>query len=124
MILNEVLRLYPPTAMVLRATHKETKLGNMKLPSGVHIIIPIIHVQHDHDIWGDNAREFKLERFSKGVANATKGKGPASFLPFGASPRIYIGQNFDLTIEKVTLVKIMKRFSFVLSSSYKHSPFA
>ncbi|GKD67342.1 cytochrome P450 CYP72A219 [Tanacetum coccineum] len=124
MILNEVLRLYPPAPMVLRATHKDTKLGDMTIPSGVNIIIPILHVQHDHDIWGDDAREFKPERFSEGVANATKGRGSASFLPFGGGPRVCIGQNFALTEAKVALTKIMQRFSFELSPSYKHSPFA
>nr|GEX94659.1 cytochrome P450 CYP72A219-like [Tanacetum cinerariifolium] len=89
MILNEVLRLYPPAAMVLRATHKDTKLGNMTIPSGVHIIIPIIHVQHDHDICGDDAREFKPERFL-GVANATKGRGSASFC------HLVLGRGFAL----------------------------
>ncbi|KAM0015282.1 putative 11-oxo-beta-amyrin 30-oxidase [Helianthus debilis subsp. tardiflorus] len=34
MILNEVLRLYPPVIMMKRATHKDTKLGNMMIPSG------------------------------------------------------------------------------------------
>nr|ADO16184.1 cytochrome P450 mono-oxygenase [Artemisia annua] len=123
MILNEVLRLYPPAPMALRATHKDTKLGDMTIPSGVNVIIPILHVQHDHDIWGDDAREFKPERFSEGVANATKGRGSASFLPFGGGPRICIGQNFALTEAKVALTKIMQRFSFELSPSYKHSPF-
>ncbi|CAI9303040.1 unnamed protein product [Lactuca saligna] len=32
MILNEVLRLYPPAVMVIRATVKETKLGDMMIP--------------------------------------------------------------------------------------------
>ncbi|GKD68990.1 cytochrome P450 CYP72A219-like protein [Tanacetum coccineum] len=94
----------------------------MTIPSGMNIIIPILHVHHDHDIWGDDAREFKPERFSDGVANATKGRGSASYLPFGAGPRICIAQNFAMIEAKAAIAKILQRFSFELSPSYKHSP--
>ncbi|CAI9303857.1 unnamed protein product [Lactuca saligna] len=67
MILNEVIRLYPPATMVVQATSKDTTLGDMMIPSGVHIIIPIMHVHHDNEIWGEDAKDFKPERFSEGV---------------------------------------------------------
>ena len=123
MILNEVLRLYPPAVMMLRATTKETKLGNMVIPTGVHIILPTMHVHHDREIWGEDATEFKPERFSQGVANATKLKGSSSFVPFGGGPRVCIGQNFAMIEAKVAIGKILQRFSFELAPSYEHSPF-
>ncbi|MFS7921661.1 putative 11-oxo-beta-amyrin 30-oxidase [Helianthus anomalus] len=124
MILNQVLRLYPTLVKILRNTANETKLGNMMLPSGVNIIIPIINVHHDPEIWGEDATEFKPERFSEGVANATKGRGSGCFMPFGGGPKICIGQNLAIVEAKTAIAKILQWFSFELSSSYQHSPSA
>nr|GFB10855.1 cytochrome P450 CYP72A219-like [Tanacetum cinerariifolium] len=123
MILNEVLRLYPPAVMMLRASTMETKLGNMMIPAGVHINVPTMYVHHDREIWGEDATEFKPERFSQGVANATKLKGSSSFVPFAGGPRVCIGQNFAMIEAKVAIGKILQRFSFELAPSYEHSPF-
>ncbi|KAK1416127.1 hypothetical protein QVD17_31915 [Tagetes erecta] len=123
MILNEVLRLYTPVIMMTRATHKDTKLGNMMIPSGVQLSLAMMHVHHDREIWGDDVNEFKPERFSEGIVKATKGKGSSPFIPFSNGPRVCIGQNLAMTEAKTAMGMILRQFSFELSPSYKHSPF-
>ncbi|KAI3980171.1 hypothetical protein MKX01_033312 [Papaver californicum] len=122
MILNEVLRLYPPVVEVYRHTCKITKLGDISIPAGVDLTLPILLIHHDDEYWGDDAEEFKPERFSDGVSTASK-DNQVSFFSFGWDPKVCIGQNFAMIEAKLALAMILQNFSLELSPSYAHAPY-
>ncbi|XP_061993264.1 cytochrome P450 CYP749A22-like [Rosa rugosa] len=121
MIINESLRLYPPVIQFVRKPGREVRLGKFILPANIQLVIPNVAFHHDPQIWGPEAQLFKPERFSEGVAKATK-DNMAAFLPFGMGPRICVGFNFATTETKIALSMILQRYTFTLSPGYVHSP--
>ncbi|KAL8201476.1 hypothetical protein R6Q57_012815 [Mikania cordata] len=120
MILHEVLRLYPPGPALGRMIHEETKVGNLTLPPGTLLLLHLMLIHLDANLWGDDVNEFNPERFAEGVSKATK--EPASYFPFGWGPRVCVGQTFAALEARLALVMILRRFSFKLSPSYSHAP--
>lgn len=119
-MIQEVLRLYPPAAFVSREALEDTQVGDIIIPQGVCLwtLIPTIH--RDYNIWGQDADEFRPERFSNGISKACK--FPQAYIPFGLGPRLCLGRNFAMVQLKVLLCLIISKFDFSLSPKYRHSP--
>uniref|UniRef100_A0A5K0WZB9 Cytochrome P450 n=1 Tax=Nymphaea colorata TaxID=210225 RepID=A0A5K0WZB9_9MAGN len=117
MILNESLRLYPPAALLPRQAFEDTMLGDLQIPKGLSIWIPVLAIHHSEELWGKDANEFNPERFA--------GRSFASgrhFMPFAAGPRNCIGQAFAIMEAKVVLAMLLSSFSFTVSHNYRHAP--
>lgn len=120
MVIQEVLRLYPPGVFVSREAYNDIQIGNINVPKGVILwtLIPTLH--RDIEIWGPDANEFKPERFKDGVSKACK--SPQTYVPFGTGARLCVGKNFAMVELKIVLALIISKFNISLSPSYRHSP--
>ncbi|PIA43415.1 hypothetical protein AQUCO_01900064v1 [Aquilegia coerulea] len=120
MVIKECLRLYPPSVFVARETMEELKLGNLKIPKGTHVWVPIPAMHRDTRIWGQDVNEFRPERFKNGISGACN--FPIAYMPFGMGPRTCLGQHLAMVELKIILSLILLKFSFSLSPKYKHFP--
>jgi cytochrome P450 len=93
-VIKEVLRVYPPVPQNLRVANKDTILPVGGGPNGLSpVFIPKGHecsfssfsLHRRRDLWGDDALEFKPERWEK--------ERPTwNYIPFSGGPRICLGQ--------------------------------
>ena len=120
MILNELLRLYTPASLLPRQALENVKVGDLELPKGMSVWIPVVAIHHSKELWGEDANEFNPQRFSQGVQKACK--HPMGFLPFSSGPRVCVGQSFAIMEAKVVVAMILSRFKFSLSPNYCHAP--
>ncbi|KAI3432972.1 uncharacterized protein J3R85_007403 [Psidium guajava] len=116
MVINESLRLYPPASVLPRMAFEDIRLGDLHIPKGLSIWIPVLAIHHSEELWGEDANEFNPERF------ASKPFAPGRFMPFAMGPRNCIGQSFALMEAKIILAMLISRFSFTIAESYRHAP--
>lgn len=71
-MIQETLRLYTPLPYLVREALEDINVGNINIPKGVTIEVPI-HILHQHeDLRGLDAHQFKPDRFANGTAGACK----------------------------------------------------
>ncbi|KAL4308835.1 hypothetical protein GQ457_01G037120 [Hibiscus cannabinus] len=117
MVINESLRLYPPATVLPRMAFENIKLGDLVIPKGLSIWIPVLAIHHSEELWGKDVNEFNPDRFNSRPFASTR-----HFIPFAAGPRNCIGQSFAMMEAKIILSMLISRFSFTLSESYRHAP--
>lgn len=116
MVINESLRLYPPATLLPRMAFQDIVLGDLYIPKGLSIWIPVLAIHHSEELWGKDANEFNPQRF------ASKSFMSGCFIPFAFGPRNCVGQSFAIMEAKIILTMLISKFRFNISENYKHAP--
>lgn len=118
-VLKEVLRLYPSVPVNSRAALKTTTLPLGGGPDGQSPILIrkgeavgyCVYAMHRRkDIYGEDALEFRPERWEDGKLLREVGYG---YLPFNGGPRVCLGQDFALLEAGYTVAGLVQRFPYI-----------
>ncbi len=104
------MRLHPPAYIIGRQATRDVTLGGVKVPTGRVVLLNVAGMQRRSDLFEDPDR-FDLDRLS--VENEKKLR-PLSYMPFGAGPRVCIGNHFALMESHVVLATMMQHVRFEL----------
>lgn len=104
----ETLRLYDPVILLNRTAIKDTYLGDLFVPKGTDIQIPVYAIHHDANHFNDPFT-FDPDRFSPENQGSIE---PYTYLPFGQGPRRCIGERFSLMEVKLAIFRLVKKFKF------------
>ncbi|WP_327091221.1 cytochrome P450 [Nonomuraea sp. NBC_01738] len=105
---QEALRLYPPAWSIVRRTVEPDRLGDLDVPAGTNVVIPVHLAHRDPTAWPDPER-FDPDRFLPGNAVHR-----FSYLPFGAGRRICVGAGFAVMEATLIIAMLVQRFRLEL----------
>jgi len=112
-VIEEAMRLYPPVPSLSRVAIAEDQVGGVAIPKGALVIISP-YVLHRHRSLWTAPTQFWPERFLPGARETID---RYAYLPFGAGPRICIGQHFAMIEAVLSLTQLIGAFRFEYAGS-------
>ncbi|EFX88290.1 hypothetical protein DAPPUDRAFT_311602 [Daphnia pulex] len=110
MVIQEVLRYYPPLTRVERECTKDYSYdnGRIQIKEGQMVTIPAFALHHMEEYYPD-PEKFDPERWTP--ENKAK-RNPYAYLAFGIGPRSCIGMRFALEEMKIAICAVVQKFRF------------
>lgn len=103
--IEEALRLYPPAYVIDRIAVAEDIFEGRTIKKDTMILMSVYELHRYQSFW-ESPGDFVPERFDKG-----KGKDfQEYYYPFGAGPRMCVGNNFAMYEMILTVAEVLKRF--------------
>ncbi|KAL2869910.1 cytochrome P450 [Aspergillus lucknowensis] len=118
MVLQEVLRLYPPVPANQRTAEADTFLPRgggpdgksaMLVPRGASVGYSVYAMHRLPEFFGPDADEFRPERWADVLLNPR----PKAYMPFHAGPRTCLGQNLAMSLAKYSTVRLVQFYQSV-----------
>ncbi len=118
MVIEEALRLYPPTPLLSRKAIAGDEVQGYPIAANSMIMISPYAVHRHPALWEEPER-FDPERFTPERAAA---RSAYAYFPFGGGPRICIGNNFAMMEAQLILSTVAQRYQLRLIPGHPVEP--
>lgn len=103
--LEEAMRIFPPVYVIDRVVREDDQIGDLHLKKGSLVLMSVYELHRFSSFWKD-PEQFRPERFSElAPRDYTE-----YYYPFGAGPRMCIGNNFAMYEMMFTLSAILTKY--------------
>ncbi|KAK4560708.1 hypothetical protein LTR86_005286 [Recurvomyces mirabilis] len=116
MVIQETLRIHSTSSQGLPRLVPPgpgVDLAGHHFPQGVVLSVPAYTMHHSKEIWGQDADEFRPERWEK-VTERQK----SAFIPFSYGPRACVGRNVAEMELSLIVAVVFRRYEFELYQDY------
>jgi cytochrome P450 len=110
-VIKETLRLYPAAPAVARSPYHDLQLGGYTVRKDATMQVSMWAMHRSSRYW-QQPSAFMPERFSPENEKAIP---RYAYLPFGAGPRVCIGNQFAMMEARLLLAAIVSRFDFAMA---------
>lgn len=107
-VLQEIMRVHPPSYWLPRTAVEDDELNGYHIPAGTMVAVSMYNIHHNPDVW-DNPEVFDPERFA---TEHSEKRHQLAWMPFGAGQRMCIGRDFAMMEGAFVMAMMMQRYSF------------
>jgi cytochrome P450 len=114
-VIQEVLRLYPPSPLMPRDVVGEQTLGGVCLPPGTTVLL-FPYATHRHPDFWENPARFDPDRF---LPEREAARHPFAYYPFGGGQRVCLGNSFAMLEAQIFTASIARRYQLRLVPGHR-----
>jgi len=104
--IEEGMRLYPPAYYIDRESIVEDEIDGYQIPKNTMLLLAIYELHRDERFW-DDPEDYIPERFDP----SNKKDYSDYYFPFGAGPRMCVGNNFAMQEMILTVAEILRAYT-------------
>jgi cytochrome P450 len=104
MVVEEVMRMYPPVWLLPRKALADDEVGGYHVPAGADVLISP-YTLHRHPQFWDEPERFDPERFDPALSTD---RPRYAYIPFGAGPRFCVGNHLGM-MEATFVIAMLAR---------------
>ncbi|MEO1286185.1 MAG: cytochrome P450 [Chloroflexota bacterium] len=118
MVIDEMLRLYPPAWYTERTPREDVQFGEYLVPAGTPVVVTVIATHRDPRYF-DDPLAFIPERFApENRDNIQK----FTYLPFGSGTHRCMGDNFALLEMQLIMITMLQHFTYAIPDGFEIEP--